>query len=211
MTFLNGGVLWGLLALAGIPLLIHWLSRRFPKKYLFSSLDDIKRTLAGRARIRNWRHLIFLALRTLALIAIVLAFLKPVTGLDNDGEGSVGQRHVLILVDQSQSMGHRDGNMSTWQRARIETRKLINSLDPLDKLNVVLVGRAPRPAFNQFSHNTAAAYKYLEDAAPLPAEADFQAAKASRGAGGARPQSGSFAPTRLKMVASALEARAKAA
>ena len=70
MTFLNGGALWGLLALAGIPLLIHWLSRRFPKKFIFSSLDDIKRTLAGRSRIRNWRHLIYLALRTLALIAL---------------------------------------------------------------------------------------------------------------------------------------------
>ena len=166
-----------MLALAGIPLLIHWLSRRFPKKFIFSSLDDIKRTLAGRSRIRNWRHLIFLALRTLALIALILAFLKPVTGLnDDDGEGSVGQRHVVILVDQSQSMGHRDGNLSTWQRARNETSKLINSLDPLDKLNIILVGRAPRPAFNQFSHNTAAAFQFLEDASPIPAEADFQAA-----------------------------------
>ena len=35
---------------------------------------------------------------------------------------------------------HHDGHVTTCQRARIETRKLIAPLHPLDKPNVVLVG-----------------------------------------------------------------------
>ena len=57
-------MLWPLLPLAGIPLLIHWLSRRYPKKFAFSSIDEIRRTLAGRSRVFRWRHLLMLLLRT---------------------------------------------------------------------------------------------------------------------------------------------------
>lgn len=175
MNFLNSGTMWGLLALAGLPFLIHWLSRRFPRKFIFSSLDDIRRTLAGRSRLRTWRHFVYLLLRSLALVALVLAFLKPVTGL-HESSDPVGQRHIILLIDQSLSMAHHDGNMSTYRRARVEARKILDTLDPLDKVNVILVGRSPRPAFGQFSHNTAAALKFIDDSEPLATEADFQAA-----------------------------------
>ena len=77
MSFLNPALIW-LLPLAGIPFLIHWLSRRFPKRFLFSSIEDIRRTVAGRSRLFRWRHLLLLLLRTLALLALLGAFLKPV-------------------------------------------------------------------------------------------------------------------------------------
>lgn len=178
MTFLHGGAMWGWLALAGIPLFIHWLSRRFPRVYIFSSLDDIKKTMAGRTRISRWRHYLFLLLRTLALIALILAFFKPVVGLDDNNESAEGQRHVIVLLDHSQSMAHSDGAVSSFQRARLEVEKLIKGLDPLDKLNIILVGRSPKPAFGEFSHNTAAALKFLREAAPVPQEADYHAANA---------------------------------
>ena len=95
-----------------------------------------------------------------------------------DHENKAGQRHLVIMLDRSQSMAHSDGAVSTFQRARLEVRKLIRSLDPLDKVNLVLVGRAPQAAFGDFSHNVAATLTFLDEAEPAPHEADFQAANA---------------------------------
>lgn len=175
MTFLANSLMWGLLALAALPFLIHWLSRRFPKKYVFSSLADLKKSIAGRSRIFKWRHFLYLILRALAIAALALAFLEPVTGLNNK-DGQNGIRHVIIVVDQSLSMAHQDGNFSTWKRTLNETDKLLSSLDPLDKVNLVMVGRTPETCFAQFSHNTAAARKFLSQKKPLPVEADFKSA-----------------------------------
>lgn len=175
MTFLASSLMWSLLALAAIPFLIHWLSRRFPKKYVFSSLTDLKKSIAGRSRLFKWRHFLYLILRVLAIAALVLAFLEPVTGLKNKGN-TEGIRHVVIAIDQSLSMAHRDGNFSTWKRTLNETHKLLASLDPLDKVNLVMVGRTPESSFSQFSHNTAAARKFLSQKEPLPVEADFRSA-----------------------------------
>ena len=175
MTFLANSAMWSLLALASLPFLIHWLSRRFPKKYIFSSLDDLKKSIAGRSRIFKWRHFLYLLLRALAVIALILAFLEPVTGLKNKN-GQDGTRHVILVIDQSLSMAHQDGNFSTWKRTLTETDKLINSLDPLDKVNIVMVGRTPESAFSQFSHNTAAARQFISKKQPLPVEADFKTA-----------------------------------
>ena len=175
MTFLAANSMWGLLVLAALPFLIHWLSRRFPKKYIFSSLDDLKKSIAGRSRLFKWRHFLYLLLRALAVIALILAFLEPVTGLRNK-KTPEGYRHVIIVVDQSLSMAHQDGNFSTWKRALNESDKLLKSLDPLDKVNVVLAGRSPKSAFPQFSHNTAAAKQFLIKNPPQPVEADFRTA-----------------------------------
>ncbi len=66
MHFLNPSLFAVLLTLVGIPLFIHWLSRRYPKKFLFSSVEEIRRTLVGRSCLFRWRHRLMLLLRTLA-------------------------------------------------------------------------------------------------------------------------------------------------
>ncbi|MBK1833072.1 vWA domain-containing protein [Roseibacillus ishigakijimensis] len=175
MTFLTPPAMWGLLAVAALPFLIHWLSRRFPKKYVFSSLADLKKAVAGRSRVFKWRHFLYLLLRALAVVALVLAFLNPVLGLGKK-DAQEGHRHVLIAIDRSLSMAHRDGNFSTWKRTRSECERLLASLDPLDKVNLVMVGRTPETAFSQFSHNVAAARQFLAEQEPQPVEANFKAA-----------------------------------
>ena len=174
MTFTAAQALWGFLALAAIPFLIHWLSRRTPKRFFFSSLDDLKKSVAGRSRLFQWRHFFFLLLRSLALIALVLAFFKPVTGLKD--QDKAGRRHVILLIDQSLSMAHKDGNTSTWKRAQLEASKILRSLDPLDRMIPILVGRTPEAGFSQFSHNIAAAESFISEASPQAMPANFKAA-----------------------------------
>lgn len=174
MTFTAASALWGLLALAALPFLIHWLSRRSPKRFLFSSLDDLKKSLGGRSRLFKWRHFLFLLVRSLAVIALVLAFLRPVIGLNE--EETSGRRHVILLVDRSLSMAHEDDNTSTWKRARLEAGKLLRSLDPLDRVIPILVGRTPEAGFSQFTHNITEVERFLDSAEPQAVQADFRAA-----------------------------------
>ena len=174
MTFTAASALWGWLALAALPFLIHWLSRRTPKRFFFSSLDDLKKLIAGRSRLFKWRHFFFLLIRSLALLALVLAFFRPVIGVKD--EDQTGRRHVILLIDQSLSMAHQDDNASTWKRAQLEAGKILRSLDPLDRVIPILVGRTPEAGFSQFTHNIAEVENFIGKAEPQAAQADFKAA-----------------------------------
>src|SRR5829696_2629530 len=98
MTFLNAAILPGLLAVAAVPLIIHLLNLRYPKRFEFSSVKHLRTTIAQRS------HLFLLALRTLMVAALLLAFLRPtLPRLGSDEAGKSG-RTVLLLIDQSLSM-----------------------------------------------------------------------------------------------------------
>jgi len=174
MNFLNASQLWPLLPLVGIPLLIHWLSRRFPKRFPFSSIEEIRRTVAGRSRAFRWRHLLMLLLRTFALLALLLAFLKPVVA--PRVVTGAGNRHVLLLVDHSLSMSHAEDGTSASSRARAEVKRLLDSLDADDRFNLVRVDHAPVAAFPAFSSHSEAALKFLDDSPPPLSRADFHMA-----------------------------------
>lgn len=174
MSFLNPALFW-LLPLVGIPLLIHWLSRRFPKRFPFSSIEEIRRTIAGRSRFFRWRHLLMLLVRTLALLALLGAFLKPVITARADASGQQG-RKVLLLVDHSLSMTHVDGGVSALAKALGEARRLLDSLDPADRFNLIRVDASPAAAFVEFSTRRDAAMSFLEDSPSPLGAADFHAA-----------------------------------
>lgn len=163
-----------MLPLAGIPLLIHWLSRRFPKKFLFSSIDEIRRTLAGRSRVFRWRHLLMLLLRTLALGALLMAFLKPV--IAPSAAATKSKRNVILLVDQSLSTDCAENGTTAHARIREEVKRLLDSLDADDRFNLIRVDQAPVAAFPNFSSHTEAALQFLDDSPPPMTRADFHVA-----------------------------------
>lgn len=174
MHFLSFHLLWALLPLVAIPALIHWLSRRFPKKFPFSSIEEIRRTLSGRSRAFRWRHLLMLLLRTCALAALLLAFLRPV--LTSRKDASEQGRTILLLVDHSLSMGYLENGTTAAARARAEVKRLLDSLGADDRFNVIRVDQSPSAAFTSFSSNAKAALSFLDDSAPPLTGADFRAA-----------------------------------
>ena len=174
MSFLNPSLFWWLLPLVGIPVLIHWLSRRFPKKFAFSSIDEIRRTLAGRSRIFRWRHWLMLLLRTLALAALLIAFLKPIIATRLNPSGK--QRHIILIVDHSLSMTHEENGTTALSRAHAEVRRLLDSFDADDRFQLIRADHAPSAAFPEFSTNRGAAIDFLRNSATPMTHADFQTA-----------------------------------
>jgi len=174
MQFLNASLLWPLLPLVGLPLIIHWLSRRYPKKFVFSSIEALKRTVAGRSRVFRWRHLLMLLLRTLALAALLLAFLKPV--IATGPKAASQSRNLILLVDHSLSMSYVENGTTARSRARAEVKRLLDSLDADDRFQIVRVDHAPVAAFASFSSHTAAALAFLDESPSPLTRADFRSA-----------------------------------
>lgn len=181
MNFLNGALLPGLIALVGLPLVVHLLNRRFPKLFEFSTIKHLRETVAQRSRLFRWRHLILLALRTAFLIALLLAFLKPVLPKFGSSAAKKVNRTVLIMLDHSLSMEQQNGGLSARQRASTEADKILSTLGPDDSVNVFLVGAAPTSCFFEFSKQTGEARRFVQNTKPGYTHADFTQANTLAG------------------------------
>ncbi len=118
MNFLNSAILAGLVA-AIAPLLIHLLNRRRVKTIEFPSimfLRDLRKTRMRRLQLRRW---LLLAIRTLMVILIVMAFARPaLKGGVFAGLGSRARTTAVVALDQSASMALETANGSAFERAQ---------------------------------------------------------------------------------------------
>src|SRR5437763_76667 len=143
VSLLNPALVPWLLA-AGVPLAIHLLTRRTRRRMDLPTLRFLQRSLAQQSRLFRLRHLLLLLLRTLAVLALVLAFLKPTI---NSLLGESGAEHaaVVLIIDSSASMSYTVGGSSSFARARAEALKVLEQLQPGDSANVVFSGAQPQP------------------------------------------------------------------
>ncbi|MBL8731880.1 MAG: VWA domain-containing protein [Planctomycetes bacterium] len=130
MTFTNP---LGLLALLALPavLVLHLFRRRLPERKvaaLFLFADEVLVAAAGRTRTR--------LLRTPSLwleLAAALAFALWLAGL---GFGGTAARHVVVVLDDSASMGAT----GTYQRARAAAAERLQQLAGGDLVSVLRSG-----------------------------------------------------------------------
>jgi hypothetical protein len=146
MMFLNPLALFALAA-AAIPIAVHLFNFRRPRKIDFSSLvflREVERSAMQRLRIRQW---LLLALRTLAIACLVLAFSRPtLTGGLGAFIGASGPRSTAIVLDNSLSM-----TMAERQGARLRIAKdaallLAEEADSDDELYLVTTSGEPEPS-----------------------------------------------------------------
>ena len=173
MNFLQPGLWLALAPLVALPLVLHLLNRQFPRLFRFSSVEYLRLTLARRSRLQRWRHLILLALRTLLLLALLFAFLKPMRPQFGSDPAATGARHVVIVIDHSLSLEHRGEGGTARERAVQEAGRLVDSLAAEDGVNVVLLEQTPSSAFPEFSRQHGEAKHWLERLPPGRARADL--------------------------------------
>ena len=134
MAFLLPLALLGLLALA-VPVLVHLAQRERRQVVPFPSLMFVPRAPFASDRRRRLRHWPLLLLRALALLLIVTAFARPyLTGATHAAGTLAGARDVVILLDQSASMGYG----SRWRDAQAAARRRVDALGPADHGTLVL-------------------------------------------------------------------------
>jgi hypothetical protein len=146
MTFLAPALLWAVV-LASAPIIIHLLNRRrfirvdwAPMKYLKLTLKANRRRL----RIEQW---ILLAVRTLAVAALIFAVARPMSSTtDLAGFLKVqGRASRVLVIDDSLSMTHESQGVTAFTRARQAAEQIVRALGTQDSLTVCTTSRMHAP------------------------------------------------------------------
>jgi len=131
MQFVNPLYLFGLLAVA-IPILIHLFNfRRFRKVYFTNVrfLQELKQQTQKQSQLR---HLLILAVRILAITAIVMAFAQPYIPY-SDRQAKISARNaVSIFVDNSFSMEAVGSNGTLLDESKQKAREIVSAYKSTD-------------------------------------------------------------------------------
>lgn len=128
----------------------------------FSSLaflHELKKSTMQRVRVKQW---LLLALRTLAIASLVIAFARPtMTGPLAGQLGGSGRTTMALVVDRSASMTLRDGGGSYLDQVQSIVEALLEDAESGDEILLVPVpADGDTPVFHQ---NAASALAALED------------------------------------------------
>jgi hypothetical protein len=137
MSFLTPLFFVGLSALA-IPVLIHLIQRERKRVVEFPSLMFIRRIPYESVRRRSIRHWLLLMVRAAAVALLVAAFARPFFQGGALAVGATeGARELVVLLDQSASMGYGDH----WQQARQAAHRAVDGLSGEDRGTLVLFSK----------------------------------------------------------------------
>lgn len=174
MTFLNPLYLIALAA-AAIPIILHLLNLRKTRVIEFSTLTFLKELQRSKIRKLKLKQWLLLALRTLIIVFVVLAFTRPAL---RSGfgflPGTTAKSSVVIVLDNSFSMLMTDEHGQLLKQARQKAAELIDLLQAGDDAALILT-TAP----DQSSELTAALNAVrdeIEDVSVSYSHGDYRAA-----------------------------------
>jgi hypothetical protein len=138
MLFLSPMLLTGLL-LASVPIIIHLLNRRRFRLVDWAPMKYLKLTIKKNRRRMRIEQFILLAVRTLAIIVLILAVARPVLSATGLGSwlGARGRAAKVIVIDDSLSMGYQADRRSAFEAAKEAATQLVKSVGPQDSLTVL--------------------------------------------------------------------------
>ena len=142
MNFLNPFFLLGLLAVA-IPVLIHLVNLRRPKKVPFSTLaflEELKKSTIKRIRIKQY---LLMALRALAILMLALALARPFLPPTLTGSSSSNEpKAIAIIIDNSASMSRIGSQGPLIDQAKDVATTIINNARAEDRFIVATTNGA---------------------------------------------------------------------
>ena len=159
LNFLNTAVL-AAAAAALFPFLLHLFSRRKVKVVPFSSISFLKAMQKRQVRAIKIKQLLLLIIRTLIILAVVLAFARPATR--GGYLGSHATVSAMIVIDNSASMNLsvKDGRL--FDLALKKARGILDQLEQSDEAAVITTsGDFSQLQGENLFGNPAAAREYL--------------------------------------------------
>ena len=157
-----------------IPLVIHLLNRRQQKRVRFPAVRFVLISQRRVARTYNLRNWLLLAVRTLAIIFLVLLMAHPLweTGVGLSARGA--PLSTAIIVDNSLSMQVRDDG-APFKEAKQAAGRILEGLDDGDQAAVIATNPSGRGE-PRFKDPREAALKDLEPLAVTAGSADLTGA-----------------------------------
>jgi hypothetical protein len=161
LNFLNTAVL-AAAAAAILPLVLHLFSRRKVKVVPFSSVTFLKAMQKRQVRAIKIKQILLLVIRTLIILAVVLAFARPATR--GGYLGTHATVSAVIVLDNSASMGLsvRDGRL--FDLAIRKARRIIDQMEQSDEVAVMTTsGDYSALSGDNIFGNPAAAKEFVAD------------------------------------------------
>src|SRR5688572_21227285 len=113
-------------AAAAIPILIHLFARQRYRRVSWAAMDFLLRAFKKTRRRIRLEQLLLLLLRILAILLFVLALAEPLVDTSAVLGGADGRREVVVILDDSFSMGLKEADGSTpFGRARDQAARLV--------------------------------------------------------------------------------------
>jgi hypothetical protein len=183
MSFLSAGLLFGLL-LASVPIIIHILNRRRFQVIDWPPMKYLKLTLKKNRRRIRIEQMILLAMRTLAVILLILAVARPVVSQASLSKLMPGRARTsrVLVIDDSLSMGYTTAGRTAFQVAQNAASDLIKAAGVQDSVTVLATSAPDRPVVRDASLQDSA--KLMDLVATLPLTEQL-GGDAGGGAGGA--------------------------
>jgi hypothetical protein len=150
MTFLSPLLIWGTL-LGSIPIIIHLLNRRRFRRVEWAPMRYLKLTIQRNRRRIQLEQLLLLLLRISLLVLLFLYLARPLvnpTGLEQ-WLGTGGRTSLVVLVDDSLSMGYAAEGAPAFQRARETAAALLAAARPLDRCTLVTTSAPRSPVLHE--------------------------------------------------------------
>lgn len=150
LSFLNPAFL-GAFALAALPLLFHLIRKRRVQTVPWAAWEFLLRSQRQNRRRFQVERWLLLLLRVLIVCLIVLAFCRPILrALGSVLLGSNTRVHVLIVLDNSYSMGFRRDGQTEFERAKsVADRLLTRVVKPGDSVGLVLLSSPPQAVLKE--------------------------------------------------------------
>jgi Aerotolerance regulator N-terminal/von Willebrand factor type A domain len=117
----------GAIAAAG-PILIHLLNRRRYKTVQWAAMDFLREAVQRNRRWLEWRDLLLMLLRALALLMFGLALARPFFASPRSTNDDRQPLHAIVLLDNSLSMGYESFGGTLLDRAKIAAGKYLEKL-----------------------------------------------------------------------------------
>jgi Aerotolerance regulator N-terminal/von Willebrand factor type A domain len=140
-TFLSPLFLIGILS-AAIPLIIHLSRSRRTKKLQFSTTRFFTDQFLRSYRMSRLKELLLLACRMALCALFAVALARPLVMPRAGAFGASPSRSIVLVLDDSASMGYVENGVALFERARAAARELLAGLRPGDdSASIVLAGR----------------------------------------------------------------------
>ena len=160
LGFTNPWLLFGLFA-AGLPVLIHFLTRARPRRIAFPPFRFLLEACAGQQSLHRLRTIILLTLRTLAVLALALLFTRPFLKPTGAATAAESTKRVALVLDASLSLRAVQRGVPLFARAQAEAADVLRALESGSEAAVILVGATPRALLPALSRNIPALHEEL--------------------------------------------------
>lgn len=130
------------LLVGAVPVLLHLLTLRSARRRELPTLQFLMRGIASQSRLFRLRDALLLALRCLALLCVVLVFVRP--SLPRADGGRLAEpTAIAIVIDTSLSMNARTDGTSALERARTLSDRLLRQQEAAAQAYLVAAGAKP--------------------------------------------------------------------